>query len=460
MAAPGIPDQLFTKIRQVQATFDAAWTQLAVEAMASKGEAAWRMLLSLPDDEAKQLLDVYISSEAAAAAARAGLSQEAGLAATMTTVCEQLTTLVGQLHEVCHENKSRTRAASEINDLDLQRFRWAARVEFAHTAGTMSYDQLKAKTLDGTGFAWKRGPNSLSEAAHEPQYMPFWIERVEEAAASLQLRLPDRMPASLWRSATGINPLQFRHKDCPFPVSSKNDLICCLGALNNSAVLGVELKKDLDDQALRQAEVEFYTWDSRVTYPFLQVVTDLCRGGVAIWCEGQRPRQQGLGHVNIIRNQMLATMKDVYEFVARAVCHLPDYVLQGEPDPDGNWPGQLQQPDRVKFFRPAMVEVLEGVLEGDEGGSDSEPDAGDGRGPGRGPDASDAGGSGKGRGAAGGADDGRKRAQQRVPHGGVTLGTARSKHLLHYLAALCADADDVANLRDVDEFELSGLSPG
>jgi hypothetical protein len=63
MAAPRMPGELFAKIRKVQAEgFNPAWTQLAVKAMASEGEAVWQMVLSLADDEAKQLLDVYISS--------------------------------------------------------------------------------------------------------------------------------------------------------------------------------------------------------------------------------------------------------------------------------------------------------------------------------------------------------------------------------------------------------------
>ena len=44
MAALRMPGELFAKIRKVQAEgFNPAWTQLAVKAMASEGEAVWQI---------------------------------------------------------------------------------------------------------------------------------------------------------------------------------------------------------------------------------------------------------------------------------------------------------------------------------------------------------------------------------------------------------------------------------
>jgi hypothetical protein len=105
-------------------------------------------------------------------------------------------------------------------------------------------------------------------------------------------------------------------------------------------------------QALREAEVEFYTWDSRVPGPFLQVVTDLCRGGAVFWCEdvkepaqaqpgaaqtqsGAAPTQPGAacsGNI-IIRCQILGSMCQVYEFVTKAILSLPEYVVKAQ-----QWP--------------------------------------------------------------------------------------------------------------------------
>ena len=87
-------------------------------------------------------------------------------------------------------------------------------------------------------------------------------------------------------------------------------------------------------QALREAEVEFYTWDSWVPGPFLQVVTDLCRGGAAFWCEGVNdPAAACFSNSIIIRRRLLTSMSEVYEFVTNAVHSLPDHVVKAE-----RWP--------------------------------------------------------------------------------------------------------------------------
>lgn len=63
MAAPRIPDELFAKIREVQAEhFDPAWALGALDAVARQGENAWRLVLSLPDNKAKDMLDHCIKS--------------------------------------------------------------------------------------------------------------------------------------------------------------------------------------------------------------------------------------------------------------------------------------------------------------------------------------------------------------------------------------------------------------
>ena len=49
------------------------------------------------------------------------------------------------------------------------------------------------------------------------------------------------------------------------------------------AVPGIEMKKDLSQQAVRQAEVEFYLWWRNSHFPYLQVVTDMETGGYAFY---------------------------------------------------------------------------------------------------------------------------------------------------------------------------------
>ena len=100
-------------------------------------------------------------------------------------------------------------------------------------------------------------------------------------------------------------------------------------------------------QADREGVAELITWDSVVPHPFLQVVTDLRRGGVAYWCVGVESSGVSLAHSTssgsvaqedglaagssksiIIRKHIMGSMMEVYDFVAKAVCHLPGFVAK------------------------------------------------------------------------------------------------------------------------------------
>ena len=52
------------------------------------------------------------------------------------------------------------------------------------------------------------------------------------------------------------------------------------------AVLGVEIKKRLTWQGIRQAECEFYLWGHYSQFPFVQVITDMQTGGVVYFSSG------------------------------------------------------------------------------------------------------------------------------------------------------------------------------
>lgn len=252
--------------------------------------------------------------------------------------------------------------------------------------------------------------------------------------------MPTGLTMDNWSQVDNMTPIKFRHNSCPFSLSSKNDLVL-MGSLPQSAVIGVELKTDRDfnDQALRQGEVELYTWDSLVTYPFLQVVTDLCRGGVAYWCseaplQGSSPIQ-----VNI---QVLGTMKEVYDFVAMAVHELPNDLVQRRLDKRGPLPQELQQPYRVKIFQSqlGLAAVHEEPGEAAANSPGGGPPGGGGGPPGITPDNSQ--------------HSPKLEQHSKMPrlHGQADGTSARNQQLLCYLEDLLANIDDVANMRDVDEF--------
>ena len=109
--------------------------------------------------------------------------------------------------------------------------------------------------------------------------------------------------------------------------------------------------------------MELITWDHVVPHPFLQVVTDLCRGGAAYWCEGVRSSEVSEAHSTpsgsvaqedglaagssksiIIIKHTMGSMEEVYNFVAKAVCHLPKNVMKpGQPSYDVSMPHPWQQ---------------------------------------------------------------------------------------------------------------------
>ena len=91
-------------------------------------------------------------------------------------------------------------------------------------------------------------------------------------------------------------------------------------------------------QADREGVVELIAWDYNVPHPFLQLVTDLQRGGMAYWCEGVEAPKVSAGSSSvagpatgwtIIRKHTFGSMQELYEFVAKAVCALPANVVQG-----------------------------------------------------------------------------------------------------------------------------------
>ena len=71
-------------------------------------------------------------------------------------------------------------------------------------------------------------------------------------------------------------------------MSASNDVVLCVSRYSPmfelGALLGVELKKKLTWQGLRQAEVEFYLWSEQSIFPYVQLITDMEHGGVAIYC--------------------------------------------------------------------------------------------------------------------------------------------------------------------------------
>ena len=127
--------------------------------------------------------------------------------------------------------------------------------------------------------------------------------------------------------------------------------------------MGVELKKKLSYAARRQAEAEFYTFSLISCFPFVQVVTDMQRGGFAYWKEGVQDGQQ------LVKEKALLGMPAVYEFLRSSIGELPWNLGQDE-GARMVLPPELNQPFRCKLVDP-LVHTLHplqvAVEKGDEG---------------------------------------------------------------------------------------------
>ncbi len=67
-------------------------------------------------------------------------------------------------------------------------------------------------------------------------------------------------------------------------VVSKKDLVnSTCSELELGAFMGIEMKRGLTANGLRQAEVEYYLWAGCSMFPFVQIITDMHIGGAAFY---------------------------------------------------------------------------------------------------------------------------------------------------------------------------------
>ncbi|KXZ45934.1 hypothetical protein GPECTOR_49g518 [Gonium pectorale] len=168
-----------------------------------------------------------------------------------------------------------------------------------------------------------------------------------------------------WYSGRGTT-IKIRLPGLSFAVSGKNDEVLgvkSFGTDETGAVLGVELKKKLTWQGLRQAETEFYLWQGSSQYPFCQVITDLQTGGAAYYSDGADEK----GKVRVVR-RVFVGMEKLYLFMAQLVSALPadiDAPLRSRADPGlpAGFPDELPVPRRVKpRLEPTAAPELVGGL--------------------------------------------------------------------------------------------------
>ena len=66
------------------------------------------------------------------------------------------------------------------------------------------------------------------------------------------------------------------------------------------AFLGLKVKRGFTASGVRQAELEFYLWSHTRPFPFVQVITDMEKGGVAFYQTGTSASGEALIHSEIV----------------------------------------------------------------------------------------------------------------------------------------------------------------
>ncbi|KAG5191688.1 hypothetical protein JKP88DRAFT_230775 [Tribonema minus] len=253
-----------------------------------------------------------------------------------------VTELLRPIAQAVNEHLSATVPASKMPADKLSVLRAALNGQLTPVYGTSDLlVQLLGPQPSETDefFGWDGG----IEPALRPQYS-------EEIKKGLWHELGHRqLPRDLvWIDARNIT-LKKHINGVLFPVSTRNDELLIVrdfyGTPQNGAILGVELKKRLTWQGIRQAETEFILWQAESNYPFCQMVTDLNTGGVAFFA------LPGDGSGLRIMYMVLPSMAEVWRFMGGLVRGLDvaalTTVLRVDA-PGSSLPQQLEEPRRVK----------------------------------------------------------------------------------------------------------------
>lgn len=111
-------------------------------------------------------------------------------------------------------------------------------------------------------------------------------------------------------------------------------------------VIGIELKKDLTQASRRQCEAEFVLFSLSSNFPFMQLVTDMQRGGFAYYKQCDKHGQQ------VVVERVLHGMNSFYGFLRTALSELPSVLTNVHTPPE--IVQQLPNPERVKLHQPAL----------------------------------------------------------------------------------------------------------
>lgn len=142
-------------------------------------------------------------------------------------------------------------------------------------------------------------------------------------------------------------------------------LTTCPGSPESLSVGGLELKKSINMQAVRQAVMELCVFGAVSNFPFVQFLTDLRKGGLVLYCSAVSPTGGP-----VVGCRVLLGMGQFWDFLKRYVKSVPSSwgTIQGR---SGVMAGatllSLKGEPKLKFRKVLMQTGAGPVMEGLDG---------------------------------------------------------------------------------------------
>lgn len=156
-----------------------------------------------------------------------------------------------------------------------------------------------------------------------------------------------------------VQALKVKASNIRSQLSCKNDSLLVYRGKDDaasSALVGIKLKKDLHDLiAARQAEMEYFIFGGKSDFPFVQLLTDLRKGGIFFFWNGAKVNDERA--LLVLEPRVVTGMEKVWGVLQEFISSIPDL-------------GQSGQEARFSFFHrlgsPVVVHKLPDGMVGKE----------------------------------------------------------------------------------------------
>ena len=115
--------------------------------------------------------------------------------------------------------------------------------------------------------------------------------------------------------------------------------------------MGIEVKKKLTHQCIRQAVGEFLLFSSTSSMPFIQIATDMEQGGIAWYCSTAASPTGG----TVVVQRVFLGMPGLWSFLSAAIQALPPICGYDSVNDQVHLPQFLAEPKRTRLYSQALA---------------------------------------------------------------------------------------------------------